>query len=41
MELSHSRWQRARACNHSVVIPTTVQLPSAAAVGSSDLVGRR
>ena len=25
-ELSHSRWQRARACNHSVVTPTTVQL---------------
>ena len=38
IELSHSRWRRARACNHSVVTPTTVRLPGAAAVGSSDLV---
>jgi hypothetical protein len=38
MELSHSRWQRARDCNHSAVTPTTVKLDRAAAVGSSDLV---
>ena len=41
IELSHSRWQRTRACNHSVVTPTTVQLPGAATVGSSDLVKPR
>ena len=38
MELSHSRWQRARVCNHSIVTLATVELDRAAAVGSSDLV---
>src|SRR5664280_3133869 len=36
MEVSHSRWQRARACNYSVVTLNHVELNRAAAVRCHD-----